>query len=58
MKEEAAEAAAPRDCLLNRARVCIPITAAGDLTLTTQVAIVPDYLPFQCVGSECAGTLL
>ena len=58
VKEAAAEVGAPRECVLNRARVCIPITAAGDLTLTTQVAIVPDYLPFECVGSGCAGTLL
>ena len=47
-----------RDCIGNRAGVCIPITRPGDMTLTTQVAIVPDYLPFQCTGSGCTGTLL
>ena len=36
-------------------RYCLPLTKVGDITLTTNVVITPDFLPFSCSGEECQG---
>lgn len=38
-------------------RHCIPRTNNGDAMLATQVGIVPDYLPYQCYGKDCEGSV-
>ena len=39
-------------------RYCIPVTALGDITVTTTVAILPDLLPYNCSGEACDGGLV
>ena len=36
-------------------RYCLPVVALGDMTVTSQLAILPDYLPFSCSGEQCQG---
>ena len=35
--------------------LCVPVTRAGDITITTNVAVTPDFLPFSCSGEGCQG---
>jgi PhoPQ-activated pathogenicity-related protein len=37
---------------------CLPVVANGDLMMSSQVMILPDYLPASCSGEECLGELL
>ena len=37
---------------------CLPVVQAGDMMISTQVLIVPDYRPFTCYGEQCQGGAL
>ena len=34
---------------------CLPVVHPGDMMISTQVLIVPDYRPFTCYGEQCLG---
>ncbi|GMH85664.1 hypothetical protein TrVE_jg6362 [Triparma verrucosa] len=36
----------------------LPKVEPGDLRLSSQVMVLPDYVPYDCYGEECAGDIL
>jgi hypothetical protein len=44
--------------LIGGRETCLPFVQPGDIKISTQVMVLPDYAPFDCQGEGCLGTIM